>query len=63
MSTNTSNNDKKNDSTQSNDHQNNPQQENKSNNSLGDKLHDLKDEFGNRIEDSKFESWLQDIKK
>ncbi|CAN6961206.1 Peroxidase [Psychrobacter okhotskensis] len=29
---------------------------------LTNKLHDLKDEFGNRIEDSKFDSWLQTIK-
>ncbi len=31
-------------------------------NSVAEKLQELKDEFGNRIEDSKLETWLQDIK-
>src|SRR5690606_11330385 len=35
----------------------------KDNHPLTSKLHELKDEFGNRIEDSNFESWLADIKK
>ena len=50
MSKNTGNNNK-NDSTS------------KDNHPLTTKLHELKDEFGNRIEDSNFESWLADIKK
>lgn len=32
------------------------------NNQLTDKLQDLKDEFGNRIEDTSFDTWLKDIK-
>ena len=35
----------------------------KDNHSLTSKLHELKDNFGNRIVDSNFESWLADIKK
>ena len=34
----------------------------KSGHPLSDKLHELKDEFGNAIEDGKFEAWLKDIK-
>lgn len=63
MSTNTPDNDKKNDSDQKLPKQNNSKQEGEANNNFEGKLHDLKDALGNRIEDSKFESWLQDIKK